>query len=56
MTCSNGEQGTPKGETGIFYICKITGNACQFVKWCTLTSCFIDATNKNGQTCTDFKS
>jgi len=55
MACSNGEQVTPKGETGIFFICKLTGNACVFVKWCTKSNCFIMATDSKGNSCSNAK-
>jgi hypothetical protein len=56
MACLNGEQVTPKGETGVFYVCKITKNTCPFVKWCWQTNCFIDTTDRLGNTCVNFKS
>lgn len=54
MICDNGEQTTPKGETGIFFICKSSGNVCQFVRWCTKTCQYEASTNKNGSVCVDF--
>jgi hypothetical protein len=54
MDCANGEQKTPKGETGIFYICNLDGNVCRFAKWCTKLNKFEVATDKNGGRCNKF--
>ena len=57
MICLNGEQVTPKGETGVFFICKLEenkGNVCRFVKWCGKTGRYETSTDKNGLTCKHF--
>lgn len=54
MICANGEQKTPIGETGIFFICKLDGNVCRFVKWCNKTNKYEASTDKNGGTCRYF--
>ena len=57
MICANGEQKTPPGETGVFFICNLDGNkgtACIFVKWCTRTNKYEASTDKNGRTCPHF--
>jgi len=55
MLCTNGEQLTPPGETGIYFICHHpeanNGNQCKFVKWCWQTQCYMASTNKNGGNC-----
>jgi hypothetical protein len=54
MICANGEQKTPVGETGVFFICKLSGNVCQFVRWCYQRNCYEASTNKNGGLCKDY--
>ena len=57
MICANGEQKTPQGETGVFFICKLDGNkgnACKFVKWCYKNNRYESSTDKFGNTCIHF--
>jgi len=54
MICANGEQKTPKGETGIFFICNLDGNVCKFVKWCHKINKYEASTDKNGNICPHF--
>jgi hypothetical protein len=57
MLCANGEQKTPKGETGIFFICNLEenkGNACRFVRWCYQKNKYEASTDKNGKVCIHF--
>jgi hypothetical protein len=54
MICANGEQKTPIGETGIFFICNLSGNVCQFVKWCYQTNLYEASTDPSGKTCENF--
>jgi hypothetical protein len=54
MICTNGEQITPKGETGIFFICQHDdnkGNHCKFSKWCNKTQQYVVSTDKDGNVC-----
>jgi hypothetical protein len=55
--CKNGYTETPKGETGIFFICSIVenkGNNCKYSKWCIKTNQFIVGTDKKGNSCKNF--
>ena len=57
MICSNGEQRTPKDETGIFFFCNLEqnkGNICRFVKWCKKTQSYEASTDENGNACSHF--
>ena len=57
MICANGEQKTPKGETGVFFICNYeenNGNVCRFVRWCGKENRYEASTDKNGMTCKHF--
>ena len=54
MICSNGEQMQIEGERGIFFICKkgdYEGNHCRFVRWCSMSNCYVMISNKG---CKDF--
>lgn len=53
MLCINGEVKSPKGETGVFFICKLTGNVCRYSKWCTQTKDFVMITDNLGNSCRD---
>ena len=57
MICANGEQKTPKGETGIFFICNLAdnkGNVCRFAKWCSISNRYEVGTDKDGNACKNF--
>jgi len=57
MICSNGEQRTPNGETGIFFFCNLEENkgvVCRFVKWCSKNNRYEASTDKNGNSCPYF--
>jgi len=57
MICSNGKQITPKGETGIYFIClkgKHEGNHCRYVRWCKQTNQYVMITKPDGSVCVDF--
>jgi hypothetical protein len=57
MICANGVQMTPKGETGIFFICQLDfnkGNHCKFAKLCIKTQQYETSTDKNGASCSYF--
>ena len=54
MICANGEQKTPPGETGIFFICQHIdnkGNHCRFSRWCKETQQYVLTSDKDGNVC-----
>jgi hypothetical protein len=53
MLCTNGEVVSPKGETGIFFICTLTGNVCRYSRWCNQEEEFVMISDKNGKSCKD---
>ena len=57
MICIHGEQLTPPGQSGIYFICQdgqYKGNHCRWVKWCTDSRSYIAKTDKYGNACPDF--
>jgi hypothetical protein len=57
MICSNGKQMTPKGDTGIFFICQEgehKGNQCRFVRWCALSREYVMISLPIEGVCADF--
>jgi len=57
MICSNGEQKTPDGETGIFFFCNLEenkGNVCRFAKWCIKNNRYEISTDRDGNRCMHF--
>jgi hypothetical protein len=57
MICTNGEQKTPQGETGIFFICQYEdnkGNHCRFSRWCKETLQYVSTSDKDGNVCKNF--
>ena len=57
MICIHGEQLTPPGQSGIYFICQdgqYKGNHCRWVKWCTDSRSYIAKTDKYGNACPNF--
>jgi hypothetical protein len=57
MLCKNGKQLTPKGESGIYFICQFgdyKGSHCRFAKWCPSEGKYESSTDKNGNVCPNF--
>jgi hypothetical protein len=57
MQCANGEQKTPEGERGIFFICQFgerKGNHCRFSRWCKKENRYSVGTDEKGNSCKDF--
>jgi hypothetical protein len=48
---------SPKGETGIFFICQYgdyKGNHCRYVRWCKETCEYVMISKPDGSVCADF--
>ncbi|HUU89298.1 MAG TPA: hypothetical protein VMX17_16310 [Candidatus Glassbacteria bacterium] len=57
MVCTRGEQVTPAGQSGIYFICHYgvnKGNHCRWAKWCSEARCYRTGTDRNGNACPDF--
>jgi len=57
MICIHGEQVTPLGQSGIYFICQYgqyKGNHCRWSKWCVDSRSYIAKTDKYGNACPDF--
>jgi len=57
MICIHGEQITPPGQSGIYFICQYgqyKGNHCRWSKWCFDSRSYISQTDKYGNVCPDF--
>ena len=59
MICIHGEQLTPPGQSGIYFICQdgqYKGNHCRWSKWCVDSRSYIAKTDKYGNACPDFST
>jgi hypothetical protein len=57
IICINGEQKTPSGESGIYFICNYgehKGSHCRYVKWCSQLNRYESSTDDKGNMCPDF--
>jgi len=59
MICIHGEQVSPLGQSGIYFICQYgqyKGNHCRYSKWCAESRSYIVQTDKYGNACPDFST
>lgn len=57
MLCVHGEEKRMPGSTGLFFICNYgrhAGNQCRFSKICSQTGKYVMATDRHGNTCSDY--